>query len=323
MSTFETKDKKELEGGQLVSEEEGEDFYPPTEFEDPDISNIEWGEKDEETVIIEDLPVAEEEVVVENPPAPRFPLSMTTPAEQFLGADRLSALRNIADVHAIDVIVKKTERATVLDAKALHKFRENAESSLSTKFNIFRTKAVTPELENVYNVSLLIKDLKYKVQKYDLDDIFKIFTTDPIMGAATNAPLVNLFDHYKTLALKQLKEHCKYANKYLSPYFVQHNQWTHRLILSSSKADLETCLKNKLLTIDELSHGGPVVFKLMVDIIFLVTDQALRSLVSHVKNMKVTENAAKNVSRVTGFICGVYTICLLYTSPSPRDPKTS
>ena len=73
---------EEEEGSQLVSVEEGEDFDPPPEFEDPDINNIE--QEEEEDTPAEDLPAAEEEEVIENPPAPSFPISMSTPAERFL-----------------------------------------------------------------------------------------------------------------------------------------------------------------------------------------------------------------------------------------------
>eukprot|EP00957_Ditylum_brightwellii_P196606 14979765-Ditylum_brightwellii.AAC.1 len=54
MSNPEAKYVEEEEGSQLVSVEEGENFDPPPEFEDPDISNIEREEKEDTPA--EDLP---------------------------------------------------------------------------------------------------------------------------------------------------------------------------------------------------------------------------------------------------------------------------
>eukprot|EP00957_Ditylum_brightwellii_P057525 4361848-Ditylum_brightwellii.AAC.1 len=59
MSTPEAKEAEEEEGSQLVSVKEGEDFDPPPEFEDPDISNIE--QEEEEDTPAENLPAAAED----------------------------------------------------------------------------------------------------------------------------------------------------------------------------------------------------------------------------------------------------------------------
>eukprot|EP00957_Ditylum_brightwellii_P175370 13349962-Ditylum_brightwellii.AAC.1 len=73
---------------------------------------------------------------------------MSTPAERFLGNARLTTPRDIAAVHTIDVIVKKTDRENTLDAKVMNKLRESAEASLSMKFDVFWTKPGTPEFKN-------------------------------------------------------------------------------------------------------------------------------------------------------------------------------
>eukprot|EP00957_Ditylum_brightwellii_P178716 13612604-Ditylum_brightwellii.AAC.1 len=110
---------------------------------------------------------------------------------------------------------------------------------------MFRTKQGSQELENVYNIALLIKDLHRKIQLYDM--------------------------------------------------------WLAALIINSSKSDLENRLKNKVLALEGSEQGGPIIFKLMMEIVFSVTDQALCLLISRIEQMKVTEYVGEDISRITSF----------------------
>eukprot|EP00957_Ditylum_brightwellii_P100479 7658762-Ditylum_brightwellii.AAC.1 len=101
---------------------------------------------------VDPIPVQEFEEEEEgqiNPP-------MTTPAERLLGTDRLPTDHTVGQIHAIKVIVKKTDRASSLGAKALKKLQDLAEEGLTEQFDIFRTKPGMQELENAYNVALLL-----------------------------------------------------------------------------------------------------------------------------------------------------------------------
>eukprot|EP00957_Ditylum_brightwellii_P158075 12032555-Ditylum_brightwellii.AAC.1 len=87
--------------------------------------------------------------------------------------------------------------------------------------------------------------------------------------------------------------------EYGSLYVTQNLQWMQNLITNSCNGDLQNCLKNKLLTILILSQGGPVVFKIMIKIIFSVTDQALQAIVDRIESITVTECIGEDVSVMT------------------------
>eukprot|EP00957_Ditylum_brightwellii_P027972 2113258-Ditylum_brightwellii.AAC.1 len=92
------------------------------------------------------------------------------------------------------------------------------------------------------------------------------------------------------------------------PNNIRNPRWSAALIINLSEPDLENRLKNKLLALTELEQGSPVVFKLMMDIIFSVIDQALYLFISRIKQMKVTKYVGEDISWITGFVCGAHTI---------------
>eukprot|EP00957_Ditylum_brightwellii_P090323 6878906-Ditylum_brightwellii.AAC.1 len=132
------------------------------------------------------------------------------------------------------------------------------------------------------NIALLIKDLYRKIQLYDMSNTFNILNFDE-QKLPTNEPAVHLFEHYKMLPLERIRQHCKYLAQCGSPYVVQNLKWSAVLILNSSETDLENMLNNKLLALTGLEQGGLVVFKLIMEIIFYVTDQALHLLISRIE----------------------------------------
>eukprot|EP00957_Ditylum_brightwellii_P190132 14473674-Ditylum_brightwellii.AAC.1 len=73
------------------------------------------------------------------------------------------------------------------------------------------------------------------------------------------------------------------------------------LIVNSGEGDLHNQAKNKLLVIDELDQGCPLILKLMMDIIFSVTDYRLA-------HMKVAEYSGEDIFHITKFVHEAYTI---------------
>eukprot|EP00957_Ditylum_brightwellii_P022223 1676952-Ditylum_brightwellii.AAC.1 len=80
------------------------------------------------------------------------------------------------------------------------------------------------------------------------------------------------------------------------------------LIVNSREEDLCNQIKNKLLATNELDQGGPLILNLMLDIIFSTTDQPLRTLMDRLIHMKVMEYSGEEISHITGFVHGAYTI---------------
>eukprot|EP00957_Ditylum_brightwellii_P086685 6596261-Ditylum_brightwellii.AAC.1 len=123
------------------------------------------------------------------------------------------------EFNALDVIVKKTEWSS-LEPKVLRKLRDAAEAPLMTKFDMFCTKQGTQEMENVYTIALLIKELQKKIQLYDIEDVFTVLSFDE-NGLPTTDPPISLFSHYKILLLERIKKCCKYLAQFGFPYVVQ------------------------------------------------------------------------------------------------------
>eukprot|EP00957_Ditylum_brightwellii_P049339 3743655-Ditylum_brightwellii.AAC.1 len=228
-------------GSQIISEEDKTEDLLAEELEFP----LEIG-ADEAVKETKD----KEEVEIE-PPTPDFGI-MLSPADQLLGDDHVTTAQTADEFNVLEVIVKKTEQGG-LEPKVLRKLRDAAEAPLVKKCDMFCTKQGSQELENVYSIALLIKDLQTKIQLYDMECVFTALSFDE-NGSPTNNPPISLFSHYKILPLERIKQCCRYLVQFGSPYVVQNLQWSAALIINSSKADLENRLKNKLLALKGLEQ---------------------------------------------------------------------
>eukprot|EP00957_Ditylum_brightwellii_P077959 5925909-Ditylum_brightwellii.AAC.1 len=145
---------------------------------------------------------------------------MATLAETLIGSNCITTARTTEEINAIEELVKKGDWIP-LDAKDRKTLHDAAEQVLLDTFDLLRTKPGTAELENVYNIALQLKDLKHKIQIYDMADVFGILTFDETTGVPTNANAIDLFDHYKMVTSKQVKQCCQYLNKFASEYIIQ------------------------------------------------------------------------------------------------------
>eukprot|EP00957_Ditylum_brightwellii_P063749 4837211-Ditylum_brightwellii.AAC.1 len=107
MFEFPRKEEKEEEGSQIVSGDKEQEVEEPLFGEEEEIvflGGIEEPAPDFPPIPPIDLVELEEEQDAEEL------ADMTTPAEQLLGADRLTKARSSADVHNIEVLVKKVDQ---------------------------------------------------------------------------------------------------------------------------------------------------------------------------------------------------------------------
>ena len=163
----------------------------------------------EPSLIPVELPPLPTLQLAEDPLADPLTYRMPTAAETLLGGTLRQSARSEADVLAEEIVVKKDKRNT-LDSKQLDKLAECATASLEDKFDSLKPKPSTEELQNVYSVALLIKDLANRIARYDMADVFEILWFDDTTGNPLDKAPTNLLTHYKEIPLARIQKHCKY-----------------------------------------------------------------------------------------------------------------
>eukprot|EP00957_Ditylum_brightwellii_P210385 15364909-Ditylum_brightwellii.AAC.2 len=183
MSTNPRPGDKEIENLLFVSGDKVE------EEEEPSFGAVEEPMVTDDPFSVPEIPPIELDVNEEKAEDIVIPLPMSMYAEILLGMDCYMTAQSQDDVHVIKEDIKKS-KCNNLDAKQLHNLQQDAEATLPTKFAMLCTKPGTQNLENVYNISLWIKDFRKKALLYDMADEFMSLNYDE---HATQALLLNTY----------------------------------------------------------------------------------------------------------------------------------
>jgi hypothetical protein len=89
-------------------------------------------------------------------------------------------------------------------------------------------------------------------------------------------------------------------------YDLQDLQWSQELLENSCDEDLRNKIGEKLREIPSDEHGGALYYYLMIELIQVDTDNAVRSLTTKLANMNIAEMQGENVMRACSLIRGVY-----------------
>ena len=135
-----------------------------------------------------------------------------------------------------------------------------------------------------------------------------------------NGPSMALIDEIDAILECDVRHTMKFKRYFGQEYDLQDLQWSQELIENSCDKDLRNKIPEKLKEIPSDKHGGALYYFLMIELIQVDTDNAIRSLTTKLSNLDIAALEGENVMRACSLIRGVHDrLCLLYTSPSPRD----
>jgi hypothetical protein len=162
------------------------------------------------------------------------------------------------------------------------------------------------KLDDTYNLSSAIDKMKENHIKFDLHDVFKVVMVDP-EDPYKILKTVDLYTDYGSIEVSDVAA----SNRFYSTMLRDPNG----AISENLKVTLEYLVNNTdenlVLKINEtyLSHpveerGGPLFFKLLMDLLQNNSAEAAEYLVNVVKNLKILSFDGENVLKVVSLIRG-------------------
>jgi len=136
--------------------------------------------------------------------------------------------------------VQKTE-CTYIGSSDLAKLVLRATAPLMSKF-VPLTLSMEDEnqLENAYNVSLSLDELKTKLMHFDMLNVFTIlFPTDPKSSKDNSVTkTISLFDNFSSVIVEEVCASNCHFRHYGEDYHLQNLDWTLQLLLRSCDDEL-------------------------------------------------------------------------------------
>ena len=155
-----------------------------------------------------------------------------------------------------------------------------------------------------------LKRLKSQHIMYDMHDVFMIVTPDgtgPSLKTDQKHQPKDLYSYYSDLTEEQVA----LSNEWYSTW--PKKSWYRENLMLTAK-QLEVSMKNTLWTkvyerykrYKTKQQGGPLVFIIMMKLLVTHTEQATKSLVDTVENLKISKVRGKNVSKIVSLILGAH-----------------
>lgn len=143
----------------------------------------------------------------------------------------------------------------------------HAATSGLRQYNFKCTYNRKTELDNVYSLALRVRQFREDCCRYDMHDVFDIipFLDDGVLDMDTKPK--SLFDNHKDISLENVRKSTRMYNEHSSAdYIVENIAWSGEKLLHSCEAELRDMILSKALFLPQKEIGGPVYFKIMMDI---------------------------------------------------------
>ena len=223
---------------------------------------------------------------------------------RFLTAPRLVATTKSKS------LVPQDSRPT--DITKLTKLRESATTPLVHKFGSIPLDDSDEQVVNNYNLAMRINELHQKLVKFDMVEVFNILQFPSVIPSQSllntsvaGQPLsetIDLLNKYSTITEEDVFTHIKFLRLYGQEWDLQNLDWSQELLQESSEVDLANKVQEDLLGVPSEYECGPLYFFYMMKRIISSSEDAVVSLISKVKGMRIMDFEGENVPKATGQI---------------------
>ena len=227
-------------------------------------------------------------------------------------------MSNEVEINGIKIKIAKTKKVVTVSntalypksdrdkmaAEKLNKLFERAVSKSQSKYDILDLKLDDPDkLEDTYDLEMAINRTRAHHLKYDLHDVFTIVKPDP---DPTKFAFVDLYVDYSKVTEEEVAASNEwYATMTEDPdnkWFLQNLKLTHEHLANNAEDGLVTKINETYFTYPIEQHGGPLFFKLMLDILQNNSEEAATYLITMVKHLKITDFDGENINKVVSLI---------------------
>jgi hypothetical protein len=200
---------------------------------------------------------------------------------------------------------KKTRET--MSAEKLNDLFERAAGKSQNKYDVMDLKIDDPDkLEDTYDLEMSISRTRAHHIKYDMHDVFTIVkpNADP-----TKFEQVDLYDNYAMVTEEEVAASNEwYAtmtdDQEQNKWFLQNLKLTHEHLSNNSEDNLVAKVNETYFAYPIERRGGPLFFKIMMDILQNNSEDSAEFLVSKVKGLKITDFDGENVEKVVSLVRG-------------------
>jgi hypothetical protein len=186
-------------------------------------------------------------------------------------------------------------------------FERASAKKLQTKFTMMNLKIDDPDkLDDTYNLSSAIDKMKENHIKYDMDDVFNIVIPDP-SNPYKVLKIVDLYTDYGSIEVSDVATSNRFYSTMLrDPHgsLSENLKTTFEYLLNNTDDNLVLKINETYLSYPVKERGGPLFFKLLMDLLQNNSAEAADYLVNVVKNLKISNFDGENVLKVVSLIRG-------------------
>ena len=200
---------------------------------------------------------------------------------------------------------KKTDRDN-LDTNKLNELFMKAVATQQKKYDFIDLKINDPDmLKDTYNLEMAIETTRINNSRFDMHDVFMIVEPD---DDPTKFKVHDLYKNHATLTEAQVaKSNEWYLTMTEDPnnkWFQQNMSLTYEYLVNNVEDSLQSKVKETYLKYPVEQKGGPLFFKIMIDILQNNSSEAAKYLISTVKDIKISNYDGENVEQVVSLIRG-------------------
>ena len=245
------------------------------------------------------------------------------------GETVLATKRSEADIAQLGVTVDKKDREKLKtkDAKTYQKIQERCEKGIKTKLDHFDAASIADiSSETSFSgVQTLLKELRRNIVDSQMSDIFTLVPVKMEKNTTSNEweptaadGISNLFENYASISIDLLRRFSKWIKEYGPNFMAVNLRWSEKTILNSCTERLKIKVNEQLDKIPTDERGGLVAYKIMITYVLSTSNEALRSLIAKLGNLKLTDFDGENVIQACTFIENM-SIMLRDNDMTPKD----
>jgi hypothetical protein len=204
-------------------------------------------------------------------------------------------------------IYTKAARATMDFKDKTELFERASVKKSQPKFTMMNLQIDDPDkLDDTYNLTSAIEKMKANHIKYDLNDVFNVVFPDDT-DFFKIVKIVDLYNDYGSIKASDVaKSNRFYATMLRDPNGSIHENLTvtQEYLINNTDDNLVLKINETYLSYPVEERGGPLFFKLLMDLLQNNSTEAAEYLVNVVKNLKITNFDGENILKVVSLIRG-------------------
>ena len=116
---------------------------------------------------------------------------------------------------------------------------------------------------------------------------------------------VNLLKSFQYLSESSIRSN-KYCAMFGSDATVENLLWSQDRILNSCQEPIRDKVRESIVEMSTLKMGGPIILKIMLDIIMDVDDSVLQALIETLRNVRMKDIKGDNVGTIASYLKGAF-----------------